>query len=46
MADRGLLIVFSGLQGLEKERSDEKFLKTGQSVSVFCIDDDACTTSR
>ena len=28
MADRGLLIVFSALRGLEKERSDEKFLKT------------------
>ena len=28
MADRGLLIVFLALRGLEKERSDEKFLKT------------------
>ncbi len=27
MADRGLLIVFSGPQGLEKERLEERFLR-------------------
>ena len=45
MADRGLLIVFLVLQGLEKERLEERFLRVLKPISILCIDDDTRTTS-
>ena len=47
MADRGLLIVFSGPSGVGKGTvRREIFENSDNQFPVFCIDDDACTTSR
>ena len=37
MADRGLLIVFSGPQGLEKERLEERFLRVLKTKFQYSV---------
>ena len=46
MADRGLLIVFSGPSGVGKGTVRREILSSGKSISIFCIYDNTGTTSR